>query len=688
MSFVEDRVRLLDSQIDRICLTPQAVHDQDQDPEAFADGNLEAGEGTGEGGNAAPFNAAVLSSPRVAESLRIVKTLSTTATSHPLLGADRIRSLILRSGLVHTDAGLDEFQAKSPQETEIDWLLISKATLQVYGLMFNTLLDQIIPLSNDIWYWDEVLSSYTYSSLYTIQTSPVRLWDWTKDVASESKIRLRRMQRSPMAIFEAGGPQTSTSARWARFYGVVRESIAERSLSNVQRSILSPISLCRAQAKQKQGQLKRLRDMMACGLGVLIDEALSFGAEHEAKGAIGSTENTNREWRGFVERSVVLMDLIVKEVLVADAGTTELENRVFRGIEMDPELSVHAEDVAGIHKPSVLARRLMAILDTSLPDHVAATGQIVQENGRPSKAVRYWLPATVLLLSSSTVLRILVRRQQDILQWVADLGTTTTDFWFNWVVEPVRKIIGTIRHDNSSEIAIMSRDSLRADRESLERMVVEFALERPELAVGKGSSALTDGQVAEIRAKVREGDVTTVLRAYEKELKKPLVGAVRGDLVRSLLIQVQKTKVDLETAISGIDALLKSQELVFGFVGLTPGVLVSVAVFQYLRTLMGGRRGLRRGERAVKAIRVLRNMDRILADAVANPSNDNLLSYKEYGLLVCEVHMLRKLVRGMMPADIEKEFLQDLDDVANVKGITAQIRALDRIRWAYSRWLR
>jgi nuclear-control-of-ATPase protein 2 len=40
---------------------------------------------------------------------------------------------------------------------------------------------------------------------------------------------------------------------------------------------------------------------------------------------------------------------------------------------------------------------------------------------------------------------------------------------------------------------------------------------------------------------------------------------VRGDLVRALLIQIQKTKVDVEIAIGGIDALLKSQELVFGF---------------------------------------------------------------------------------------------------------------------------
>ncbi|CRK28288.1 hypothetical protein BN1708_018345, partial [Verticillium longisporum] len=104
-------------------------------------------------------------------------------------------------------------------------------------------------------------------------------------------------------------------------------------------------------------------------------------------------------------------------------------------------------------------------------------------------------------------------------------------------------------------------------------MVVDFATDNPHFASASGAasgsiSALTETDIAAIRAKVNEGDVTPVLRAYEQDLRSPLKGAVRGDLIRSLLIQVQKTKVDLEVAISGIDALLKSQELVFGFVGL------------------------------------------------------------------------------------------------------------------------
>jgi nuclear-control-of-ATPase protein 2 len=41
-----------------------------------------------------------------------------------------------------------------------------------------------------------------------------------------------------------------------------------------------------------------------------------------------------------------------------------------------------------------------------------------------------------------------------------------------------------------------------------------------------------------------------------------------------------------------------------------------------------------------------------------------------------------------MPRNIEKEFLEDLDDLANVRGIQVQARALERIRWAYARWLK
>lgn len=564
---------------------------------------------------------------------------------------------------------------------------MSKATVQTYGIIMDTLLDQIIPLSDHIWYWDDVLSSRSYSTLYLVQTSPWRFWAWTQDIYQDSKDRFRRRRSSVTGEFSEQNLgeeiSSSISQSWQQFYGIVRESIRERSLMNIQRRVMSPAAIARAEARRKQAKLKKLREMTSSGLGVLIDEGLAFGGNGSDDGKSDIIMSNNQEWKGVVERSVALMDMVLKDVLTLDAGVAEFEDKVFAGVEEDPELSIQVEEDES-NRPAVVAKRLQTLLETQLPSHVTAAEKLVAENGRPSRLVRYWLPATALLLSSTTILRIFINRQQEIIDWIADFGATVRDFWFNWVVEPTRKVIGTIRHEESSEIAIMSKDSLKADRDSLERMVVEFATDKPSAAIG--SSSISESQIADIRTKVKEGDVTPILRAYEKDLRTPFMGAVRGDLVRTLLIQVQKTKVDVEVAMAGIDALLKSQELVFGFVGLTPGILVSIGAYRYLRGSFGGRKGYRNENQAGKAVRVLRNIDRIFSEAT--PSPNNLLSYKDHGLLVCEVHVLRRLAHSLLPVDIEREFLEDLDDLANLKGIQSQVRALDRIRWAYAKWVR
>lgn len=77
-----------------------------------------------------------------------------------------------------------------------------------------------------------------------------------------------------------------------------------------------------------------------------------------------------------------------------------------------------------------------------------------------------------------------------------------------------------------------------------------------------------------------------VLKAYEEEIKHPLKNAIKGmctwiqsclkrclylkhtgDLIQTLLIQVQKTKVDVDLAMAALDKLLKSNELNFAFLG-------------------------------------------------------------------------------------------------------------------------
>ena len=705
--------------------------------------SLETNAATNADGSVNEESIDALSSPYVNDLLKIVKTLSSTSSSQPILSSSRIRGLLHQSGLLQTAKEIEEqeeaerrlqqredyLDLRGPQRisadgieddsdsdvgsggsrspslgaasggllpetasdkdvlaSEVEWLLVSKATVQVYGVLLNTLLERITPLHDDIWYWDDILTSYSSLSLYTLQTSPLRFWNWAKEVGQvvvESRARLSSVSHSPMGVLQSSS--ASLTQQWQQFYAIVRRGIAARSFAGLERRLLSPIARCRADARHNQKRLKRLRQLIASGLGILIDEGLRFDLD-EGTELKDITAESGRRWKGVVERSVSLMDQVTTDVLAVESSVLDFEDKVFNDVQGDPILTANQLDA---NKPARLAKRLDQLLAKGIPGLVGNLKVVVNDYGKPPRLLRYWLPAGVLLLSSSTLLRIISNRQEDILQWIRDFGSTVRDFWFNWVIEPITKIIGTVRHDSNSEIAIMSRDSLRSDQDSLERMVVEFAVDRPELAnVNSSSSALTEADILSIREKVREGDVTPVLRAYETGLKKPFQGAVRGDLVRSLLIQVQKTKVDLEVAISGIDALLKSQELVFGFVGLTPGVLVSIGAVRYLRSVLYGRKGLRRGQRTERCVRVLRNIDRIFCDATVELATMNgILSYKHRGLLVCEVHLLRNLSQGLFPGDVEKEFLEDVDEMLNGKTVDKQRLALDRVRWAYGRYL-
>jgi len=257
------------------------------------------------------------------------------------------------------------------------------------------------------------------------------------------------------------------------------------------------------------------------------------------------------------------MDALLIKASDTKLPLSDFEDAIATTTQRDPfyEHPSQSGNHTALHiKPEDVCTRLQNLVQERLPQYKATLATQVRKNGRPSPIIRYWLPATALLISSSTILRILVNRKADILTWIRELGSTVMDFWTNWVVEPTRKLIGTIRHDETAEISLMSKRSLEGDRESLERMVIDFAIDNPE------SANMTELDIAELRARVKEGDVTPVLKAYEQDLRKPFVGAVRGNLIRALLIQVQKTKVDIEVAMGGIDSLLKSQELLFGYV--------------------------------------------------------------------------------------------------------------------------
>jgi nuclear-control-of-ATPase protein 2 len=143
------------------------------------------------------------------------------------------------------------------------------------------------------------------------------------------------------------------------------------------------------------------------------------------------------------------------------------------------------------------------------------------------------------------------------------------------------------------------------------------------LSLSKDKYNFGPAELEGLSLQIRRGDLTPVLKVYEEDLKSPLRSAVAGSLIRSLLIQVQKMKVcldvlgpspikfticlhqvDVDVALSGIDKLLKSQELTFAFVGVAPALAIVYAVFGWVRNFWhtGQGKGRYGGKRRREAI--------------------------------------------------------------------------------------
>jgi nuclear-control-of-ATPase protein 2 len=209
---------------------------------------------------------------RIAHLQNLIKSLSTTASStSSLVPGYRILETLQRADLssscstctqwfaqeaVDSDDD-DESRPDASYEHELEWLLLSKATTQAYGQVLNTILEQTIPLEDDIWYWDDVLSSYRFAGLYSIQTSPIRLWNWSQEIYRDVRSR--------------GGHMADG---WTQFYALVKDSVQQRSIANIQRRVVSPLALVRNEGRKKRAALRKIRLVNANALGVLLGEGL------------------------------------------------------------------------------------------------------------------------------------------------------------------------------------------------------------------------------------------------------------------------------------------------------------------------------------------------------------------------------------------------------------------------------
>ncbi|KAJ7805151.1 NCA2-domain-containing protein [Mycena olivaceomarginata] len=509
------------------------------------------------------------------------------------------------------------------QEKALKEAVVGQVAVGLYARSLDIYLNEAMDIEAEAEWWANVGRSSISVAWFLLQTLPARLARVLRtilDALRAHRLPLRLSSFRPSTLFRLLPPTAlRPSALTSSFFPHLEHeqsltSLAwtrlslrpEQCLQSIWSAIFLPLDLVREECRYKRRELEKLRNERAEQLG------------HLAQLRLATTSG-----EAFPSR---LMACIGGGPLLARDNAEHVQH----------------------------------ISSSLLPAHIAGHDNAVQQFRRPSRLSLLWPKLLLLPPLTLYTLRSLYASRASIMEMALEAKETVEGFIKNSLIEPLKEILKTVRTGGEDGV-IVRKEGVAADLESLERMTLSLA--RDELHYDSA-------QLAALSKQIRVGDLTPVLQLYEEDIKKPVKSALTGTLLRSMFIQVQKAKVDIDQTLAGIDKLLKSQELTFAFVGLAPALVIVTLLGSYISHLWrgaqgGGRFGGRIRHRTM-AWAAMRRIERLLVSQprVGSPTANSLSSLTT-GLLLISVARLRAFAESHLATGsrLREGFLEDVGDL-------------------------
>lgn len=568
--------------------------------------------------------------------------------------------------LEHANRSKGKFAVNS-RERELNDAALSRLVATVYTEALDLLLAEAIEAEIEADWWADLGRSRLSVAHYLIQTLPLRITNLFGDVLrilhsnnqslsfsafKPSSIRslLSRDTGRPGSILARIFPHLHANAGLVPppplaplgIYSLSSRSTSASpsnviaSASQVLRHTFSlvtqylvhfvtlPIQLANHEIHAKRLELERIRNERAKALGELTN----------------IRDDLSRALREDVNNRILYLQVISEVLVGRNADTMQL------GSDMS------------------LLDALAATSFKVVPKHMSLHREKFRAYSliRPSRFVRIWPRLLVLPPLILYAIQRVSASQDTLLSLANDAWETLQGFWRGWLVEPLTDIAKTVRAGGEGGI-IVQEGSIGADLQSLERMALSLA---------KDKLNYSPAQLDDLSIKLRLGDLTPILQIYEKDIKNPVRSAISGTLLRTLFVQIQKAKVDVDQALAGIDKLLKSQELTFAFVGVAPACSLVYIAGGYLRGLFAGasRYGHLGGtRRRTAAWLAMRRIERLLITQPHargdNFGRNGAIPHLTAGLLLLSVSSLRQYAETWLPSRsrLREGFLEDVGDL-------------------------
>lgn len=286
--------------------------------------------------------------------------------------------------------------------------------------------------------------------------------------------------------------------------------------------------------------------------------------------------------------------------------------------------------------------------------------QIVSKCRRPRRAERLWLrytgTAVGLALCSAWLLRhSRLMGSTDLDDWIREGRDSIIAFWKEHVELPLlsirNELFETFRRRHKG---VVEPEEVHLTANSLHRMLLDFTKHTTRGKVPEGAS---DQEMMEI-----------VMARYEKEVINPLQNLVGGELARALLIQIQKLKLDIETAMLEMDQILKANEINFAMLAALPALFITVILASIVRLWLMKDKGAEGSGRAARLQRRL-----LLVDAERKIIEYQVLMDRQeenaiwtFGMILYALDRLYKATERHASATGEWQSLRaDILDLAN-----------------------
>ncbi|KAL4578593.1 hypothetical protein LXL04_014718 [Taraxacum kok-saghyz] len=305
---------------------------------------------------------------------------------------------------------------------------------------------------------------------------------------------------------------------------------------------------------------------------------------------------------------------------------------------------------------------------------------LVAKHQKPRKMTRHWMRYTIGAVGISVFSAWLLGHSRlagspDIDNWIRDAKDSVTGFLNHHVEQPLIAIRDELfetfrkRHKGVMELEEVQLTSL-----SLHRMLLAF-------------SEQTKGQKFPENASDQEM-LEIVMGRYEKELMHPIQNLLGGELARAMLIQIQKLKLDIETAMLELNQILRANEINFAILAALPAFFLSLIILMLLRawvkqdTRAQGRGKIARVQRRLLIVEVEKKIVQFQNCIDKGMEKDGKCMY---GLILYTLDRLYRAVEGHAKATGEWQSLrQDINELAKPNLVTTEkLRVTTRMEQMY-----